>query len=130
MAVASTLSVPLSPNSSHIVDRRKLRTHISRRHHGNGLGISAHDDIFSNKRSSSKKPGNAGGVATPLVGAGGYESEQPITTVGPGGRIRREDVRDKVMNTFKVSEETNLKDLVEIRKAIGGNKSVKGNKKK
>ena len=141
MTVASNLSVPLSPNSysmMHPHDRRKLRTHTSRRHHhANGLGNAGYDDIFSNKRS--KKDGRAtgtsggsGGVATPL--GGGYDSEQTGTTtmvVGPGGRVKREDGRDKVMNTFKVSEEKNLNDLAEIRKAIGASKSsARGNKKK
>jgi hypothetical protein len=82
------------------------------------------------KRDRINPAGNgSGGAATPV---GGYDSEQPTvtTTVGPGGRVRREDTREKVMSTFKVSEETNIIDLVEIRKAIGIGKSVKGIKKK
>jgi hypothetical protein len=127
MAVASTLSVPLSPNSHHqITDRRKLRTHTSRRH-ANGLGIAGYDDIFSNKRPKKDARSGNGGTGTPL---GGYDSDQPTAIVGPGGRIRKEDARDKVMNTFKVSEEKNLNDLTEIRRAIGGTKIVKGSKRK
>ena len=46
--------------------------------------------------------------------------------------MRKEDSRDKVMSAFKVSEEKNMVDVLEIRKAIGITRvtSAKVNKRK
>lgn len=121
---ATSLVVPLSP-SSHTHDRRKLRTHTSRRH-ANGLGISGFDDILpAAKRAKKDARGNGNGSGAPTVG--GYDSEQAF----PGGsRVRKEDTRDKVMNVFKVSEEKIMVDVLEIRKAIGVTRAGKVNKRR
>jgi hypothetical protein len=120
---ATSLVVPLSP-SSHTHDRRKLRTHASRRH-ANGLGISGFDDILpATKRAKKDGRGNGNGSGAPTVG--GYDSEQTF----PGSRVRKEDSRDKVMNTFKVSEDRNMVDVMEIRKAIGVTRAGKVNKRR
>ena len=120
---ATSLVVPLSP-SSHTHDRRKLRTHASRRH-ANGLGISGFDDILpAAKRAKKDGRGNGNGSGAPTVG--GYDSEQTF----PGSRVRKEDSRDKVMNTFKVSEDRNMVDVMEIRKAIGVTRAGKVNKRR
>ena len=120
---ATSLVVPLSP-SSHTHDRRKLRTHASRRH-ANGLGISGFDDIFpAAKRAKKDVRGNGNGSGAPTVG--GYDSEQTF----PGSRVRKEDSRDKVMNTFKVAEDRNMVDVMEIRKAIGVTRAGKVNKRR
>jgi hypothetical protein len=127
---ATSLIVPLSP-SSHIHDRRKLRTHTSRRH-TNGLGISGYDDILpSAKRAKKDIRGNGNGSS---IIQGDYDSEQPFgsTTANTtsSSRVRKEDGRDKVMNTFKVSEEKNMVDVLEIRKAIGVTRAGKVNKRR
>lgn len=117
---ATSLVVPLSP-SSHTHDRRKLRTHTSRRH-ANGLGITGFDDILpSAKRAKKDIRGNGNGTSMVVsaTGAAGYDSEQPFGTTTSTSRVRKEDERNKVMNTFKVSEEKNMVDVLEIRKAIG-----------
>ena len=117
---AISLVVPLSP-SSHTHDRRKLRTHASRRH-PNGLGMSGLDELPASKRAK-KDPrgsGNANG------GGGGYDSEQPFGNP----RVRKEESRDKVMNSFKVLEEENMVDVMEIRKAVGVTRAAKVNKRK
>lgn len=114
---ATSLVVPLSP-SSHTHDRRKLRTHTSRRPH-NSLGIHGIDDIVPAAKRVRKdaRNGNASGE---------YDSEQPFGTA----RIRKEDTRDKVMNPFKVAEETNIVDVLEIRKAIGVTRAGKLNNRR
>jgi hypothetical protein len=115
---ATSLVVPLSP-SSHTHDRRKLRTHTSRRH-ANGLGIHGFDDIVpAAKRVRKEAQGNGNG-------SGGYDSEQPFGS----SRVRKEDSRDKVMNTFKVADEKNMVDILEIRKAIGVTRAGKVNNKR
>jgi len=119
---ATSLVVPLSP-SSHTHDRRKLRTHVSRRH-ANGLGISGFDDMPPAKRAKKDARGNGNGSGAPTVG--GYDSEQTF----PGSRVRKEDSRDKVMNAFKVSDERNMVDVLEIRKAIGVTRAGKVNKRR
>ena len=107
---ATSLVVPLSP-SSHNHDRRKLRTHTSRRN-ANGLPIPGLDDYLpAAKRIKKDVSRNANGN-----GGGGYDSEQPV---GQPGKPRKEESRDKVMNPFKVSEEKSMVDVLEIRKAIG-----------
>jgi len=116
---ATSLVVPLSPSSS-THDRRKLRTHASRRN-ANGLGIHGYDEIHpaaKRAKKDAKGNGNASG--------GGYDSEQP----GAFGRPRKEDTRDKVMNAFKISEEKNMVDVLEIRKAIGVTRAGKVNNKR
>ena len=121
---ATSLVVPLSPSSSQH-DRRKLRTHTSRRH-ANGLGIHGFEDILPAAKRAKKdaRNGNASG--------GGYDSEQPQTSGagGLGGRPRKEETRERVMNTFKVSEERNMVDVLEIRKAIGVTRAGKVNNKR
>ena len=116
---ATSLVVPLSPSSS-THDRRKLRTHTSRRH-ANGLGIHGFEDILPAAKRAKKDirgNGNASG--------GGYDSEQPNAF----GRPRKEDTRERVMNTFKVSEEKSMVDVLEIRKAIGVTRAGKVNNKR
>jgi hypothetical protein len=110
---ATSLVVPLSP-SSHTHDRRKLRTHTSRRT-ANGLGIYGFDDIAPVAKR--RKEGRGNGNSTPA----GYDSEQPLNTSRP----RKEDTREKVMNPFKVSDEKSMVDLLEIRKAIGITRAAK-----
>lgn len=110
---ATSLVVPLSP-SSHTHDRRKLRTHTSRRA-PNGLGIHGFDDIPAAKRVRKEGRGNGNSSTA------GYDSEQPFNPSRP----RKEDTRDKVMNPFKVSEEKSMVDLLEIRKAIGVTRAAK-----
>lgn len=123
---ATSLILPLSP-SSHIHDRRKLRTHTSRRH-ANGQGIGGFDDVSpAAKRIKKDARGNGNGsVAGSAGGAGGYDSEQTLAA----SRIRKEDSRDKVMNTFKVSEDKNMVDVMEIRKAIGVTRAAKVTKRR
>src|SRR5579859_5792765 len=90
---ATSLVVPLSP-SSHTHDRRKLRTHASRRH-TNGLGIHGFDDVLpaaKRVKKDSRGNGNSSSVA-----AAGYDSEVQFGTTRP----RKEDAREKVLNTFK-----------------------------
>ena len=124
MLHATSFVVPLSP-SSHTQDRRKLRTHTSRRH-GNGLGISGFDDILPAKRAKKEHVrGNGNGSIT--ASGGGYDSEQAFATAP---RVRKEDERNKVMNTFKVAEERNMVDVLEIRKAIGVTRAAKVNKRR
>lgn len=113
---ATSLVVPLSP-SSHNHDRRKLRTHTSRRAAANGLGIYGFDaDLVPAAKRVRKEKGN--GNSTPQ----GYDSEQPFSNTS---RPRKEDSREKVMNPFKVSEEKSMVDLLEIRKAIGITRAAK-----
>jgi hypothetical protein len=114
---ATSLVVPLSP-SSHTHDRRKLRTHASRRH-TNGLGIHGLDDLIPAAKRARKEARNGNA-------SGEYDSEQPFGTT----RVRKEDSRDKVMNTFKVAEEKNMVDVLEIRKAIGVTRAGKVNKRR
>jgi hypothetical protein len=114
---ATSLVVPLSP-SSHTHDRRKLRTHTGRRH-ANGLGIHGLDDFPAVKRAKKDARGNGNA-------SGDYDSEQPFVMA----RVRKEDTRDKVMNTFKVAEEKNMVDLLEIRKAIGVTRAGKVSKRR
>jgi hypothetical protein len=122
---ATQLVVPLSP-SSQIHDRRKLRP---ARRHPNGLGIlSAYDDILPSKRV--KKDGRGNGNVSASGTGGGYDSEQQNAPQGSSSRVRREEARDKVMNPFKVSEEKNFVDIVEIRKAIGVTRAGKVNKRR
>ena len=122
---ATSFVVPLSP-SSHSQDRRKLRTHTSRRH-ANGLGISGFDDILPAKRAKKDTVrGNGNGSITAGVSGGGYDSEQPYAAP----RSRKEDERAKVMNTFKVAEERNMVDVMEIRKAIGVTRTAKVSKRR
>ena len=116
---ATSLVVPLSP-SSHINDRRTLRTHTSRRY-ANGFGISGGDDLLPAVKRA-KKDARGNGNAS-----GGYDSEQPL---GGTARVRKEESRDKVMNVFKVSDEKNMVDVLEIRKAIGVTRAAKVNKRK
>ena len=121
---ATSFVVPLSP-SSHSHDRRKLRTHTSRRH-VNGLGISGLDDILPAKRPKKDNArGNGNGSIT--ASGGGYDSEQQFAAAA---RVRKEDERNKVMNTFKVAEEKNMVDVLEIRKAIGVTRAAKVNKRR
>ena len=116
---ATSLVLPLSP-SSHNHDRRKLRTHTSRRN-ANGLGMGGFEDLVpAAKRAKKDARGNGNGSA-----AGGYDSEQPLSL-----RTRKEESRDKVMNAFKVSEEKNMVDILEIRKAIGVTRAAKVNKRR
>src|SRR5579859_6020421 len=120
---ATSLVVPLSPSSS-THDRRKLRTHTSRRH-ANGLGIHGFEDILPAAKRA-KKDARGNGNAS---GGGGYDSEQAQPgNAGFGGRPRKEgETRERVMNTFKVSEERNMVDVLEIRKAIGVTRAGKVN---
>jgi hypothetical protein len=117
---ATSLVVPLSP-SSHTHDRRKLRTHTSRRH-PNGLGIAGVDDIVPAAKRV-KKDARGNGSAS-----GGYDSEPPLG--GGPTRVRKEESRDKVMNAFKVSDEKVMVDVLEIRKAIGVTRAAKVNKRR
>lgn len=120
----SSFVVPMSP-SSHPHDRRKLRTHTSRRH-ANGLGIGGFDDHLPAKRAKKDNVrGNGNGSTT--GGGAGYDSEQPFAAAA---RVRKEDERNKVMNTFKVAEEKNMVDVLEIRKAIGVTRATKVNKRR
>ena len=124
MQHAASFVVPLSP-SSHPHDRRKLRTHASRRP-ANGLGVSGFDDVLPAKRAKKDNVrGNGNGSIT--AGGGGYDSEQPFAAAV---RVRKEDERNKVMNPFKVAEEKNIVDVLEIRKAIGVTRAVKVNKRR
>ena len=110
---ATSLVVPLSPSSS-THDRRKLRTHTSRRH-PNGLGIHGFEDILpAAKRAKKDVRGNGGNASA----GGGYDSEQQPQP-GVFGRPRKEDTRERGMNAFKVSEERSMVDVLEIRKAVG-----------
>lgn len=116
---ATSLVVPLSPSSS-AHDRRTLRTHTSRRH-ANGLGIHGFEDILpAAKRAKKDIRGNGNASA-------GYDSEQQP---GVFGRPRKEETRERVMNAFKVSEEKNMVDVLEIRKAIGVTRAGKVNNKR
>ena len=114
---ATSLVVPMSPSSqSH--DRRKLRTHTSRRH-ANGLGTTGFDELSpATKRLKKDARGNGNG-------SGGYDSEQAFGV----GKMRKEDSRDKVLSAFKVSDERNMVDVLEIRKAIGVTRTTKLNKR-
>ena len=121
---ATSFVVPLSP-SSHPHDRRKLRTHTSRRN-AHSLGISGFDDIPPAKRPKKDNVrGNGNGNIT--ASGGGYDSEQQFAAAA---RVRKEDERNKVMNTFKVTEEKNMVDVLEIRKAIGVTRATKMNKRR
>lgn len=121
---ATSLVVPLSPSSS-THDRRKLRTHTSRRH-ANGLGIHGFEDILPAAKRAKKDARGSGNAS-----GGGYDSEQPQQAGGFGGRPRKEgETRERVMNTFKVSEERNMVDVLEIRKAIGVTRAGKVNNKR
>ena len=120
---ATSLVVPLSP-SSHTRDRRKLRTHTSRRH-ANGLGISGFDDVLPAPKRA-KKDGRGNGNGNGALAVGGYDSEQTFA----GSRVRKEDSRDKIMNPFKVSDERNMVDVLEIRKAIGVTRAGKVSNKR
>jgi len=123
---ATQLVVPLSP-SSQVHDRRKLRP---ARRHPNGLAVlGAYDDIFPSAKRV-KKDGRGNGNVSASGTGGGYDSEQQTAPQGGGGRVRREEGREKVMNTFKVSEEKNLVDILEIRKAIGITRAGKVNKRR
>src|SRR5271169_4435147 len=72
---ATSLVVPLSP-SSHTHDRRKLRTHTSRRNPSSGLGVHGIDDVLS-KRAKKDGTGRNTGNGTPA----GYDSEQTTARV-------------------------------------------------
>ena len=126
---ATQLVVPLSP-SSQAHDRRKLRPHTARRH-PNGLGILAtYDDVLPSAKRV-KKDGRGNGNQSAGGAGGGYDSEQQAgQQQQQGGRVRREDGRDKVMNIFKVSEDKNMVDIMEIRKAIGVTRAAKVNKRR
>jgi hypothetical protein len=113
---ATSLVVPLSP-SSHTHDRRKLRTHTSRRNPSRLGGLHGVDDVLSKRAKKDGRNGNG----TPA----GYDSEQT-----PSGRIRKEDSREKVLHPFKVSEEKSMMDLLEIRKAVGITRASKLGKRK
>jgi hypothetical protein len=114
---ATSLVVPLSPSAqSH--DRRKLRTHSSRRQANGPSGSTLEDLSPAAKRLKKDSRGNGNGN-------GGYDSEQPLGV----GKMRKEDSREKVLSVFKVSDEKSLMDVLEIRKAVGVTRTTKTNKR-